>query len=269
MRSLLLTWTIWLSTAFAVPAQALEIPKGLTSDDRKEIVRTLGLNSAMKTLSNPYPLGGYSGLEFGYSVEFVNIRDLRRLGCQPGSPGCANTSSSDEAEWRYSRLTFGKGLYHDIDAFFSFMPPMGGVRVSDYGGMLRWSFYQARFLPINLAFLIHANQSNFNDIFMNRNFGTELIAGVNVDNFALYFGGGLVEANGTFIGANSSGVCQEDCTVDANDPDVNGYNRTVSHRVRETHTVVGFSLHYDNLFAAAEVDRYRDAVYSMKLGLRF
>jgi hypothetical protein len=269
MRSLLLTWTAWILAFSPVNTGALEIPKGLTSDDRKEIVRTLGLNSATKTLSNPYPLGGYSGLEFGYSVEFVNVRDIRRLGCQPGSPGCANSAGSSESEWRYSRLTFGKGLYYDIDAFFSFMPPMGGVRISDYGGMLRWSFYQARFLPINLALLVHANQSNFNDIFMNRNFGTGLVAGVNVDNFALYFGGGFIEATGTFIGANADGICQEDCTVDAADPEVNSYNRTVSHRVRATHTVVGFSLHFDNLFAAAEVDRYRDAVYSLKLGLRF
>jgi hypothetical protein len=33
--------------------------------------------------------------------------------------------------------------------------------------------------------------------------------------------------------------------------------------------VVGISLHFNDLFAAAEVDRYRDAVYSLKAGLHF
>lgn len=250
-------------------AHAFEIPKGLSAGDRKEVIRTIGMNSANKMLSNPYPLGGYSGLEVGYSVEFVNVRDIRRLGCAPGSPGCGNTGYSDETEWRYSRFTVGKGLYRDIDLFFSFIPPTGDVNVSDYGGMARWSFYQAQFLPINLSALVAFNNLNFNDKFMNQNLGAELLAGVNVDNFALYFGGGLIESRGTFIGQDAAGVCGEDCTVSGVDADLNQTTHTVSNRVRETHTVVGLSLHYENLFAAAQVDRYRDAVYSLKIGLRF
>lgn len=254
---------------FSSPVQAFEIPKGLNATDRREIVRTIGLNSAPKALSNPYPLGGYSGFEVGYSVEFINVRDIRRLGCEPLTSGCPNTSYSNETEWRYSRFTIGKGLYNDIDIFFSFMPPVGNIRGSDYGGQLRWSFFQAQFLPVNLALVTYFNQLNFNDTFMNRNIGAEIIAGVNVNNFALYFGGGLVEARGTFIGLNKSNVCGEDCTVTTIDEDFNTTSRTVTADVRETHTVVGFSLHYENLFAAAQVDRYRDAVYSLKTGLRF
>ncbi len=254
---------------FTCQANAFQIPKGLTAGDRKEVVRTVGLNSANKLLTNPYPLGGYSGFEIGYSMEFVNVRDLRRLGCTPGGAGCANTGYSDDTEWRFSRLTIGKGLYNDVDLFFSFIPPTGPERISDYGGFLRWSFFQAQFLPINLSALVHFNQLNFEDIYMNRNVGAELIAGVNVDNFALYFGGGVVEARGTFIGPDLSGVCANDCRVGAGDPDLNTGNRTVSNSLRETHTVIGLSLHYDNLFAAAQVDRYRDAVYSLKAGLRF
>ncbi len=247
---------------------ALSIPKGLTAADRKEVIRTIGMNSATKALSNPYPLGGYSGFEIGYSVEFINVRDIRRLGCAPGSPGCANTSLSDDTEWRYSRLTIGKGLYKDVDAFFSFSPPTGSVRVSDYGGALRWSFFQAQFLPINISGMVHFNQMNFSDAFMNRNFGGEIMAGVNVDNFSLYFGGGMLESRGTFIGSNG-GTCGPDCTVSPGDPDVGAVEHTVTNKVQETHSVVGMSLHYENLFAAAQVDRYRDAVYSLKLGLRF
>lgn len=245
----------------AAPAFAFEIPKGLSASDRQEVVRTLGLNSATKILTNPYPLGGYSGFEVGASVEFINVRDIMKLGAG---------QSEEVSEWRYSRFTIGKGLYQDIDLFVHFMMPMGGVETTDYGGMLRWSFYQARFLPINISLLATANQTNFNDSFINQNIGADMIVGVNVDGFSVYFGGGQVRASGTFSSVGS-GTCAdgEDCTIDPADPAVNSATHTVVQRVTETHMVVGLSLHFNDLFAAAEVDRYRDAVYSLKAGLHF
>ncbi len=259
-------WLLGLLLILPALARAFEIPKGLNESDRREIIRTLGLNVATKMLDNPYPLGGYSGFEVGYSVEFVNIRDLRRVGCAPGSAGCANTAYSDETEWRFSRLTFGKGLYNDVDIFFHFIPPIGGVSVTNYGGALRWSVFQARFLPINISLIGHFDQLNYNDSFINRNFGLEAMVGVNVDGFALYFGGGQIQAAGTFIGNNAP--C-ENCTVDPSDPTVDPSAHTVTNKITTTHTVVGISVHFQNLFAAAEVDRYQDAVYSLKAGLRF
>src|SRR5476649_319848 len=96
---------LFCSFFYFAKAYAFDIPRGLNESDRREIVRTLGLNSATKMLDNPYPLGGFSGFEVGFSAEFIDIRDIRRLGCAPGSPGCRNTSYSDESAWRYSRIT--------------------------------------------------------------------------------------------------------------------------------------------------------------------
>lgn len=253
----------------ALRTHAFDIPKGLNETDRNEIVRTLGLNVATKTLNNPYPLGGYSGFEIGYSIEYISIRDIRRTGCEPGTPGCANKKYSDETEWRFTRLTVGKGLYNDIDVFFHFIPPIGNGHVTDYGGYVRWSFYQATFLPINISALAQFDQLNFNNTFLNRNLGAGLMVGVNVENFAIYFGGGHIQAVGTFIGKNTSGDCEANCTVDPDDTAVDTYSRTATNKVSTLYTVVGLSLHYDNLFVAAEVDRYHDAVYSLKAGLRF
>ena len=239
-------------------SRALDVRPGLTDGDRTQVVRVLGLNSQEKILSNPYPLGGFDGLEIGYSIEMVDVHELRRLGCTPGSTGGC-PEFGDDTEWRYSRLTVGKGLYNNIDLFFSLMAPIGDSRTSDYGGILRWSFYQAEFLPINFSLLVQANQFNYADTFMDRNLGAELMAGVNVDNFAMYFGGGLLESTGTFDAS----------VVDPNDPDLNGDTRTVSRRLRQMHTVIGASLHLNRLFAAAQVDRFADSVYSAKIGLRF
>lgn len=254
------------SAAFS---HAFDIPKGLNATDRDQVVRTLGTNVSTKMLDNPYPLGGYSGFEVGMSAEIIDIRDLRRIGCAPGSPGCANLAYSDESEWRFSRFTIGKGLYDDVDIFFHFLMPLGGVNVSDYGGALRWSFYQARFLPINVSVIGHFDQLNYRNRFTNRNVGGELMVGVNVESFAIYFGGGTIHSAGTFIGKDSSGNCNNNCTVDPNDPAVDPNNHTVTNKIVSTHTVIGISAHFENLFAAAEVDRYQDAVYSLKMGLRF
>lgn len=264
MRVLLSTVLIFASFS----AWAFDIPTGLDESDRREIIRTLGLNAATKMLDNPYPLGGYSGFEFGVSAEFIDIRDIRRLGCAPGTTGCRNTGYSDETSWRFSRFSIGKGLFEDVDLFFNFIAPLGAVNVSDYGGALRWSVYQARFLPINVALIGHFDQLNYRDAFTNQNLGAEVMVGVNVDNFALYFGGGMIQATGTFVGGCTS-TSSNTCTVDPNDTSVDPNSKTVTNKLTSTHTVVGLNINYDDLFCAAEVDRYQDAVYSLKLGVRF
>lgn len=249
-----------------LPAFALEIPRGLSQPDRVEVVETIGLGAAPKILSNPYPLGGYDGFEVGYSIEFINVRDVNRLGCAVGSAGCANTHVSDDDEFRFSRITVGKGLYHDIDIFFSFAPPVGNTNISDYGGSLRWAFYQAEFLPITFSAVLHGNRMNVQDEFVNENIGGEVMLGITVENFALYFGGGETWSKGTFTvqGASDPGTG----TVSPGDPAANE-THTVSERTQETHMVVGLSVQYQNLFSAAEIDHYKDSVYSMKVGMRF
>ena len=260
----------WLSLVFILTspaAWAFDIPTGLNQSDRREITRTLGMNSGTKMLDNPYPLGGFSGFEVGLSAEFIDIRDITHLGCAIGSAGCRNTSATDESEWRYSRITIGKGLFKDFDLFVHFMPSLAGVRISDFGADLRWSFYQAAFLPINMALVTYFDHLNFRDEFTNQNLGADVIVGVNVENFSLYFGGGYIQSDGTFVGVDGNGNCNGTCTVDPATIPANAHS--VTERLNATHTVVGLNMEYSNLFAAAEVDRYQDAVYSLKLGLRF
>jgi hypothetical protein len=253
-----------LALFFSMSAHALQIPKGLTQSDRQDVVETIGLGAAQKMLTNPYPLGGYSGFEVGLSVEFINVREINKLGCSVGSVGCGNTRVSTDDEFRYSRISIGKGLYQDIDIFLTFVPALGGSNVSDYGGSVRWAFYQAEFLPITFSMIVHGNRMNVQDTFIDENFGAELIAGLAVDNFSLYFGGGQIWSTGTFLPGNSGNG-----TVDPGDPAAQAANATVTERVRETHTLVGISLKYENLFTATEIDHYKDSVYSLKLGTRF
>lgn len=255
------------TVAWTAPTRALELPKGLTQADRADVVQTIGLGSSTKMLTNPYPLGGYSGFEVGYSIEFINIRDINHLGCSVGTAGCPNSHVPDDDEFRFSRFTIGKGLYHDVDVFFSFAPPIGGSNISDYGAALRWAFYQAEFLPITFSTVFHTNRMNVGDDFIGLNFGAELMMGITVDSFSLYFGGGEIWSKGTFTVYRDS-TNPGSGTVDPADPATTDAN-TVNESTQQMHAVVGFSVQYENLFSAAEIDHYHDSVYSLKVGTRF
>lgn len=253
----------WLLLFISFSAQGFEIPKRLDAQDRREVTRILGLNTSSKVLSNPYPLGGYSGFEVGVALEIINTDDLSRLGCQSTEPGCPNQNTSDSKELRYPRISIGKGLYSNIDVFVNFVPPLQDG-LSDFGGMFRWSFFQAKFLPINLSLLLHANRMNLRDSMISENAGAEIIAGINVNNFSLYFGGGYLKSEATFIGGDT-----DSGTVDPADPELSGETNTVTETLYSSHTLVGVSLHFGDYFSAFQIDRYRDPVMSLKLGLRY
>ncbi len=251
MRALLLAASlIW---NLAPYANAIEIPRNLTSADRTEVVKMLGMNTSSKLLTNPYPLGGYSGFEVGLAVEVINVEDLKRLGAK---------LTNDEREFRYPKISIGKGLYNDIDLFFHFIPSAPGLKVSEYGGLLRWSFFQAKFVPINLSLNIQGSHIDINDSFESQTLGTNLISGINVQNFSIYFGFGYLQSKGTFMGGSAGqGV------VSPSDPAL-GSTGTASSRVTQFHSLVGVTVHFSDYFLATQIDRYQDPVYSMKLGTR-
>lgn len=245
---------LFASLLFSTPAQAIEIPKQLTSADRVEVVKMLGMNTSSKLLTNPYPLGGYAGFEVGLSVEIIDIEDLKRLGA---------TVDNEEREFRYPKLSVGKGLYNDVDMFFHFIPAAPGIKISEYGGLLRWSFFQAKFVPINLSWNVHASHIDINDSFESQTVGTNLISGINVQNFSIYFGVGYLESKGTFMGGNT-----DQGVVNPTDPSFDSSTYTASSRVTQFHSQVGVTVHFSDYFLAAQIDRYQDPVYSMKLGTR-
>lgn len=251
MASMKSLGTLIIFLSFSHVAWSLELPKGLDHESRVEVVRLVGLGTSSKLLTNPFPLGGYPGLEVGISLELVNTADLSRLGAG---------TQRDEREFRYPRISFGKGLYNNLDVFFHFIPFSEDSQISEYGGMFRWSFYQAKFLPINLSLLLHGSVLNMNDSLSTQTLGSELVAGISVNSFSLYFGGGFLTSTAEFVAQGSDGI-----VISSDPPNRRG---VVDELVRETHSVVGITLHVSDYFLAAQIDRYREPVYSIKLGLR-
>ncbi|MES2856284.1 MAG: hypothetical protein V4692_10500 [Bdellovibrionota bacterium] len=227
-------------------AAAIRIPKNLSAGDRDEALRIIGLGTSSKILSDPYPMGGYSGFEFGISIENLPTDDLGRLGSGLPTP---------QQEVAFPKLTIGKGLYNGLDMFVHFTPYSRQDELSQYGGIGRWCFFETERFPLSLSLLIHGNVGNVGNLLTTRSYGADIIAGINVDNVALFGGGGPIEAVGTFAGGTNG---------------VTNSNAFESAKVSGAHTVVGANVHFlENIFVTLQIDRYSVPVFSGKLGVRF
>lgn len=245
------------------PAMAISIPRQLTHENRLEVVKMLGVQTSTKLLSNPYPLGGYSGFEMGLSLEVIDTTNLAKLGCTVGSPGCPNTGEGDQ-ELRLARLMIGKGLFKNVDLFVHFAPTSSDSSMTSYGGALRYSFYEGKFIPGNLSLVASADQLNFRDEFVATTLSADLVAGIFLNDFSFYLGFGQVQSTGTFLAGSGS-----DATVDPGDPDVSPATNTAHETVSQSHSYLGMTIHFSDFFLAGQLDRYQEPAYSLRLGMRF
>lgn len=238
---------------------ALDIPR-LNREDLATAVDILGFNTSARLLSNPFPLGGYTGFEVGYSYEIVNTQDLSTLG---------TGTAARQQDFNFSRISIGKGLYNNLDVYVHFVPFSKSSQISEFGGVVKYNFYQAAFVPFSMSALFHGNTINIQDLYINESLGADLLAGINVNNFALYFGAGMIQAHSQFMDrilnhCTSPGVpagCDPTLDVGANiDP--------LRVKEKSSHSFVGINIQFLELFLAAQIDRYEDPVYSLKIGYR-
>jgi hypothetical protein len=221
-----------------------QIPRQLSAQDRHRMNEILGLSTGSKILGNPYPLGGYAGIEVGYEYQVIATNEISRLG----------SGTSETSEIGFSQLTLGKGLYNNVDIYLEFTPFSQSVNVTGYGGQLRWGFYQAEYLPAHLSLIIHGSSTNFQNLATFNSQGADLVAGFTVQDVTLYTGAGWVRSLGNFIGG-ANGITDDGST---SQDDVNSI-----------HYLAGMNVKYSRVFFALELDRYTDANYAAKLGFRF
>lgn len=224
---------------------ALMLPQNMSTADRQEALRIIGFGTAAKTLTDPYSLGGYNGLEFGLSVETIPTEDLARLG---------NRLAAPQSDITIPKFTIGKGLFSNLDFFIHFIPYNQRTELSQYGGVVRWNFFEAASLPLSASFLTHINSGNINNQITTRSYGFDLVGGINVNEVALYAGLGLLQATGTFVGGTSG---------------VTDSQRLETEGVSTLHTVVGGTVRIQKFFVAVQLDHYSQSVISGKVGFRF
>jgi len=226
-------------------AQAtLNFPTGLTASNRGQILSILGYGTAVKVLDDPYPLGGYSGVEVGLTQESIQTDQIAGLG----------NKSTLQSQINYNLLTIGKGIYNNLDTFVQFAFLGQQENFSHFGGQARWSFYQAEYLPIYTSLLVHGSSTNFGNLVTTSTLGLDIILGVHEGDLTLYFGGGLLRGSGIFTGG-TGGV------TDSGNTEQNG--------VIDNRFLAGLNIKIQKAFVAFELDRAYLPTYALKLGVRF
>lgn len=220
------------------------LPQNLNKEDRQRALQILGFGSASKVLGNPYPLGGYSGVEMGLSSEFIPVEDLASLG----------SKTTDKGEYNFYTLTFGKGLYHNVDTHVYFTPFGQSEKIQSFGAQVRWGFYEATFFPLALTGVLYGGGANFDNLINVSTLGVDVLATVVMENVSLYVGAGQIRAIGKFIGG-AGGITNDQITVEED--------------ILESHSVFGLSFDISKVFIALQIDRYSDSTYSGKIGYRF
>ena len=220
------------------------LPKGLNENDRKTAAGILSFGSMMKLLSNPYPLGGYDGVEVGFSSEYIPMENVATLG----------NKSDDKGEYNYYTISFGKGIFYNIDTFLQFTPLPQNEGISNFGAQIRWGFYEAQAFPFSMSLVVTGGGSSFSSLINSTTLGTDLVGVVNMHDVALYFGAGQARSSTKFIGG-ANGLTDDQETHQVN--------------LTKGHELFGVHVKMDKFFVALEVDRYDEAAYSGKLGMRF
>lgn len=246
MLRVLLFTAIFLGSCLQV--FAFTLPRGMSSDDRKVTMQILGFGTTTKFSSNPFPLGGWSGVEISVNQEFVPVEKLRDLGANPGTKG----------NLTYTQLSLGKGFYKDFDGFVSFTLPRQQSEAQNYSGLLRWAFYDLDAQRYLATAAVHGQGLNVANLFTSESFGYDLILS-RVDSWwSIYAGAGWVQVKTRFIG-NPANI-NEGLTA-------NG--QTVIESEDHARTFVGLQTRYQNYFAVAEIQRVYENAYSLKIGYRY
>lgn len=223
---------------------SLPIPHTLNGSEQRTAAEILGYTTMPKILGNPYALGGYDGVEIGYSFEVIRTDELSRLG----------SKTKTQTETSYSVLNFGKGLYNNVDVFVQLTPFTQEESVSNFGGQLRWGFYQADYLPISLSLNMSANTTNFQNLIVTNSQGYDLIASVGAQDLTLYTGIGQARTVAQFVGG-TDGVTET--------------HETSIIDIHQLHYLAGLNIKLQSIFLALQLDRHTQETYSAKLGVRF
>lgn len=222
----------------------VELPRNLNLNEQKVVLQSIGLSSSAKILGQVYPLGGYSGVEVSLSQEFLDTSSFSTLGSKP----------KESSEISYTLLHIGKGLYHNVDLYLHVTPWLQAEEVTSYGGQIRWGFFESKSVPFFSSLVFHAASTQFQGMISTQAQGFDVVGGYVIKDLTLYIGLGQARSFGTFVGG-TSGVTED--------------QKTSTLSVQDSHFVSGINWRHDSYFLAAELDRYSESSYSIKVGKRF
>lgn len=217
----------------------------MSHEDRVRSLEVLGFGTASSVSSDNYPLGGYSGFEVGLTLNLLPLDPIFQLG----------DTTPEQDIFKYPTLNIGKGVYNNIDLFIHFIPFTEGTGLSEYGGFVRWGFYQMAYLPISYSLVLGANSTNINNQLITKNISYDLIMGITTESLYVYLGGGQIISQGDFSGAGVMGITDS--------------GNLEKHQIRSSHLLAGFGIRFGPVFLNTHFDYYKDPSYALKLGINY
>jgi len=109
-------------------------------------VEQLSIETAYHFAENLYPLGGYDGFNLGAGYSYIQL-----------SP----ESQKDRLDT--IELSIEKGLYYNVDMFFSMLPIYQVGNLSGFGGGLRWQIYELQKYPIHFSMALSGKSTNLSN----------------------------------------------------------------------------------------------------------
>lgn len=213
----------------------------LAEPDRRSVLRTLGLGTLSKSISQPQALGTDSGVEFSLSTEIISTSDISEFIADPDS----------QQRILYPKINLGKGIFDRLDLFFHFIPYTKTLGLSEFGGFVRYHYFKDNQSPLTSSLIVHANSSNFNNQLISRNTGADLSLGLHWQHFAVSSNFGWATSTGRFTGGTSG---------------VTDTNNNEKATVDSFHFSIGGHWNYDGYLFSAALDHYTSPVYSVKIG---
>lgn len=222
----------------------LQIPNGLNQDARKEFIKKIGFSSSYKYLSQGYILGGYDGLELSTTVSSIPFSRVNELG----------QNQLNESDKFLQNFSIGKGMFQNVDVYFTFSPFLFQNQISSYGLALRYMYYEDPDHPYAMGVLFHGNGLNISNLVGIQTSGLDIIANYYLNYWDFYFGLGLARSLGSFIGGDN-GVTDDKLSADEDLFQYRFYS--------------GFTYNFGSYSLTLQVDRVYVENLSAKIGTRF
>jgi hypothetical protein len=238
------TSTIALLLLLCHTAYAATLPAGLTPDERVQTAKLVSSSTSLRSAQLHRSLSSMEGLDLSLSLETLPLSELPEMG----------TSSERLDDKTYVRLQVSKGLYRKLDLSLYLTPLNPSTPLSNYGGRLRWTFYQNIDQPLFLAWYVDLGGTNLNDQLLIQTMASGFQLGFKRKLLSLSFFAGTQRTYNRFRGG-AEGVTDS--------------GHLESHRLTSYTLGLGGIYDFKSWYIGFAVDRQHDTLMSAKVGKVF
>ncbi len=142
-----------LCLGFSHATLAATLPQGMNASEREQTAELVASSSALRSAQLHRSLDHSEGLDLSLSFENLPLSQLPIMG----------VGAERLEDQNFIRLQVGTGLIRSVDLALFLTPLNPSTPLSNYGGRIRWTFYQDAESPLFLAVFIDGGNTNLSD----------------------------------------------------------------------------------------------------------